>query len=290
MPATHLIRASELRGRGWSKRELASAVADGRLIAVRKGAYAVPDTHDDLITAGRMRGRVTGTSALRRLGVFVVENECLHVNVPPTASRFPSPVRPHRIHRRVLLRTPHPDGLLVEPLDAVYDAVVAQPPRAGIATIDSALHLGVLRLDELDELFAALPRRFRRLRRLLDPRAESGPESLVRLMLRALGCSFECQVTIPGVGRVDFLVDGWLIIECDSAAHHSSWDAQRRDRRRDAAAAQRGLATLRVIAEDILWHPDEVVAAIAGLVGSRPVCHEHARVARRRPTRGGFAD
>jgi very-short-patch-repair endonuclease len=39
------------------------------------------------------------------------------------------------------------------------------------------------------------------------------------------------------VGRVDFLVEGWLIIECDSKAHHEGWDKQRRDRRRDLAAA-----------------------------------------------------
>lgn len=216
-----------------------------------------------------MQGRLTGVSELSRLGVFVLGVDRLDINVPPSASRLPRLTRPHRIHRRLLLRAPHPDALVVEALDAVYDAVLTQPVRASIATIDSALHLGVIDADGLDEIFAALPRRFRSIRRLLDPRAESGPETLLRLMLRSLGCEFVSQVKIPSVGRVDFLVGESLIIECDSEAHHASWDSQRSDRRRDLAAAKLGLCTFRAIAEDILWHPADVQAALAGLVASQ---------------------
>ncbi len=88
---------------------------------------------------------------------------------------------------------------------------------------------------------------------------------MVRLMLRSLGLCWEAQVSIPLVGRVDFVVEKWLIIECDSKTHHSSWDAQREDRRRDRAAAAAGYLTLRFIAEEILYKPDSVRAAIAGL-------------------------
>ena len=103
----------------------------------------------------------------------------------------------------------------------------------------------------------------------LEPGAESGPESLVRLMLRTIGVAFDVQRQLDGVARVDFLVDGWLIVECDSQAHHSSWEAQRRDRRRDQIAATQGFATYRPIAEDIMWQPDEVRAALRGLLGAR---------------------
>lgn len=270
-----LIRTDTLRARGWTKRQIAAAVAADRVVRLRVGAFGSPEYPADVLDAGRMLGRLTGASELRRLGVFVLRVDRVEINVPPSSSRLPQLARPHRIHRRALIREPHPDALVVEPLDAVYDAVLAQPPRAAIATIDSALHLGVIRGDDLDELFAALPRRYRRLRRLLDSRAESGPETLLRLILRALGCSYECQVDIPGVGRVDFLVDGWLIVECDSEAHHASWEAQKSDRRRDLAAAKLGLATFRVIAEDILWHPDEVRPALAGLLAAHSLCRKH---------------
>ncbi len=89
------------------------------------------------------------------------------------------------------------------------------------------------------------------------------------LILRAIGCSFDVQVTVSGVGRVDFVVDGWLIIECDSEAFHSSWEQQKRDRRRDQAAAAQGFSTSRPITEDIMWHPDEVRAAVVGLLAGR---------------------
>ncbi len=88
-------------------------------------------------------------------------------------------------------------------------------------------------------------------------------------MLRALGVPFEVQVVIDGVGRVDFVVADWLIVECDSDEHHSGWDRQRRDRRRDQAAAALGYATYRPIAEDIMWHPQRVRDALAGLLAGR---------------------
>ena len=208
-------------------------------------------------------------SEAARRGIFVLDSSVLHLHVAPHSSDLRRVARPIRVHWGSLHRQPHPQAASVELFDALLQAVRCQPPRAAIATLDSALNRGALREDDLDELFGALPRRFRRLRPLLDARSESGPETFLRLILRSLGVRFELQVVIDGVGRVDFLVDGWLIIECDSRAHHSDWDSQRSDRRRDQAAAALGLATFRPIAEDIMWSPDAVRAAIQGLIARR---------------------
>ncbi|MGN8553563.1 UNVERIFIED_CONTAM: endonuclease domain-containing protein [Microbacterium sp. SLM126] len=70
------------------------------------------------------------------------------------------------------------------------------------------------------------------------------------------------------MGRVDFVVEGRLIVECDSRAHHSDWNQQRTDYRRDLAAAQQGFVTLRLMAEDILYRPDEVFLALRGAVAA----------------------
>jgi hypothetical protein len=51
----------------------------------------------------------------------------------------------------------------------------------------------------------------------VDAWSGAGAETLVRLMLRTVGARFEPQVEVPGVGRVDVLVDGWLIVECRAA-------------------------------------------------------------------------
>lgn len=110
-------------------------------------------------------------------------------------------------------------------------------------------------MDRLRTIFSALPQRFGTVLALADASAESGPESFVRLILRSLGASFETQVRLYGVGRVDFVVDGWLIVECDSRAFHEGWAKQQRDRARDLAAARLGYVTIRPLAADILSDP-----------------------------------
>lgn len=262
-------RRSELIRLGWTDRELKRAVAEGRLLKPRANAYLLPGTDPDLIDACALGGRLTCVSELARHGIFVLERETLHLHFHETRDLAPKTSRRMRRHWGRPRRAPHPSALALELFDALRESVRCQTPRAAIATLDSVLHLGLLRADDLDELFATLPRRYGVIRSLVDERCESGPESLLRLILRTLGVSFEVQVIIPRVGRVDFVVDGWLIVECDSFEHHSSWEAQRRDRRRDQAAAALGYATYRPIAEDIMWRPDEVRAALTGLLRGR---------------------
>ena len=162
------------------------------------------------------------------------------------------------------------DALVTDLIEALVQAIRCQEPRAAIATLDSAWHLGLVDEEAIAEVFSRLPRRYRRLRGLLDRRSESGPETLVRLMLRALGCRVDVQPSIRGVGRVDFVVDGWLIIECDSEEFHSSWLAQRRDRRRDLAAARLGYTTVRLLAEDVMWNRELVQAALKDVIAHGP--------------------
>lgn len=262
------LRTVDLIRQGMSWRQIRASAGDGRLLRLREGVYVGPDCEPACSDAVRIRGRLTCVSELRRRGVFVRDRHEHHVHIEGTSARLPPVPARWRVHRRVLLRTPHPRAMSVDVFDALLHAVRCQDPRAAVATLDSALHLGLLRADDLDEFFAALPRRYRRLRGLLDGRAESGPETLVRLMLRALGCSFELQVSIDGVGRVDIVVDGWLIIECDSKQFHAGWEAQKADRRRDLAAAERGYCTIRLVAEDIMWRPEVVVEALRGLLGT----------------------
>lgn len=262
-------RRSDLRAQGWTDRALGAAVADGRILRPRPGAYLPPGAPTEVVDALALGGLLTCTSALAHHGVFVLDASTLHVHLHTRRPASPAQTRALRRHWGRLHRAPHPRATAVEPLDALACAMRCQTPRAALATLDSALHQGVLRPDELDELFRLLPRRHRVLRKLVDARAESGPETLVRLILRSLGVPFTVQVVITGVGRVDFVVDGWLIVECDSEEFHSSWDAQRRDRRRDQAAAALGYSTFRPIAEDILWHPELVRAALRGLLRAR---------------------
>ena len=95
-------------------------------------------------------------------------------------------------------------------------------------------------------------------------RARQGPVAVVSAA--RLGVRLDC---IEGVGRVDFVVDGWLIIECDSRAHPEGWAKQKRDRERDLAAAALGYTTIRPIAEDIFGRPGHILEQIRRALASR---------------------
>jgi very-short-patch-repair endonuclease len=255
----------DLRAAGHSRRQISRELSSGRIVRARNDVYVAATTPEDMQVAARAGGLVGCVSALALWDVFVQENGAVHTHLRTNGVIRGTGAGVVR-HWGRLLRAPHPRALVVEPLDALLQAVTCQSPRAAIASIDSALNRGVVRGDELDELFAAAPARRRPIRPLVDGRAEAGTETLVRLMARALGGSVDLQVRIRGVGRVDLLVDGWLVIECDSRAYHSDWKTQLDDRRRDLALAARGYVRIRPAAEDILYRPEVVVAAIAGML------------------------
>lgn len=274
-----VLSRAELLALGYTGRGLTAAVRSGALRRLRRDHYvqAGPDAKADI--AVRIGGRLACVSLLETLGVFILDRSRLHVHVHRAMSRLrgPSPaLRPLDPRDKKLvrlhwgpLRWPVTSASAVDLRDAVACAIRCQPPRAAVATLDSILFLGLMTWDELFEVFAEIPERYGVLLRLVDPVAESGAETLLRLILRQIGVPFQAQVEIDGVGRVDFVVDGWLIIECDSRAFHEGWARQLSDRRRDLAAAERGYSTIRPVAQDIFDRTEAVAAAIRGILRGR---------------------
>jgi very-short-patch-repair endonuclease len=225
--------------------------------------------------AVRVGGLLTCVSLLTALSVFVFDGATLHVHMTRGSSRMRSPLTrrkrlPERGPERSVTLHWHPlvdtaTGCAVGVIDALVQAVRCQQPRHAVATLDSALNKAVIEPAQLVDVFALLPQRLGVIRDLVDGRAEAGTETLVRLMARALGFTVELQVSFDGIGRVDLVLDGWLVVECDSREFHSSWEQQVKDYRRDKLLAQRGYAVLRLTAADILYHPESVVAALRGL-------------------------
>ncbi|WP_109209872.1 MULTISPECIES: type IV toxin-antitoxin system AbiEi family antitoxin domain-containing protein [Microbacterium] len=273
--AEQVLTRADLLKAGLRPKQITRAVREGRLLRLRRDRYMLAASPSGVDRAVRVGGRLACVSVLVMWGVFVLDASLLHLHLERTMSRLRSPDDPclplHAASRRGLVLHWWPlrgDGATlgrVSLFDALVQAVRCQPARAAVATIDSVLHLGLMTWAEVRSVFDALPDRYRVILRLSDGTAESGPETLMRLMLRQEGLRYAAQVRIAGVGRVDFVVEGRLIIECDSRAHHEGWEKQRRDRRRDLAAAGLGYATLRPLAEDIMFNPDEVRIAVRGL-------------------------
>lgn len=83
----------------------------------------------------------------------------------------------------------------------------------------------------------------RRLLSHLDLGAGSGSETRVRFFLQKRRFPVRSQVFLPEVGYVDLLVGRSLVVECDSHAHHSDPE---NDRRRDMAARRSGYTVIRL--------------------------------------------
>ncbi|MDF2555260.1 MAG: hypothetical protein K0R60_1155 [Microbacterium sp.] len=273
-----LTRAQLMAG-GLSRRGLVRALNEGVIVRARRDQYVSAAAPSAVVQAVRIGGRVTCLSLLQLLGVFVFANDVVHVHIPRGASRLRSPEsvakplgarggrRRARLHWWPLSVMPPAHSACTDIVDALAHAVRCQPPRQAIATLDSALNKGLIGFADVEALFALLPRKYRVLQSLIDGRAQAGTETLMRLMVRRLGHEAVPQVHFARVGFVDLVVDGWLVVECDSRAFHSDWAQQVKDRARDLELAKLGYVTLRFTAAQILYQPDDVLAALRGMLG-----------------------
>ncbi len=264
---------TELLAMGMSSRDLTRAVAGSALVRVRRGLYALPNTPDSVIRAVRIGGRLACVSVLQAAGVFVFEAPFPHVHLARSASRSRSPGNRRRalthfnrdgceLHWRHLVHDIDSAEHRVGALDAVIQSVLCQSPSMAVATIDSAVHTGFIRADQLDLVFFHLPRRVQYLRDLVEPRSESGLESAFRLILVDLGIPFEVQVGIPGVGRVDFVLAGRIVVETDGRGFHGQ-EVSARDYDRDLALIARGYVVIRVSYRQVFFDEAAVRDALS---------------------------
>lgn len=272
----------ELRAEGWSPRGIRTAVENGRLLLVRRGRYAAPRTPADLIRAMRVGGPATATTAAATVGVWTPpaplstgRRSPLHVAVRPTTGRLMDPDEPSqplgdredvRVHWTAGLPRPAFISGLVPTLVMLQHLMLCVEPEMAVAALDSALRLRLLRESDRAALCAMLPLHLRSLVDAADRRCESGIESIARFRLQLLGLLVEPQVAIAGVGRVDLLIEGRLIIELDGREYHAGRFEE--DRARDAAAALRRFRTLRFTWAQVLFDWPTVEAAVLGALAA----------------------
>ncbi|KXO94752.1 hypothetical protein AXK56_19250 [Tsukamurella pulmonis] len=256
----HLLRI------GADPAEIDALRRHGTLAPVRRGWYATATADPAVVAAVRSGAAVTCVSALEYTpGVWVPPGERrTHLRWPEHRPVTLRPARSCRGHRP--LRTP---ARAVDPLPiALQCAANCVSAEQLVAVLDSTLRMPhPYTVDVLAEVFDGAPQRVLRVLGLVDPLAGSGTESLVRYRLVCAGIRVRSQVMVRGVGRVDLLVGDKLIIECDSASHHSG--AQRRaDYRRDRAAVIGDYRVLRLDYADVLFDWDAVYGDILAIVRS----------------------
>ncbi|NQX11318.1 DUF559 domain-containing protein [Microbacteriaceae bacterium VKM Ac-2855] len=210
---------------------------------LRPGWFAQPSATPDERRAALLGGRISCISLLDLVGAFRPPDARLHLAFKPTANRklADSEVVAHWSQR---VSAPSHSLVRVDRSEALGHALQCQPADMAVAIVDSMLFHRLMSRAEVDAVFAAMPRRIRRLRGFVDGRSESGIESLTRFRLAVAGIHCEIQVIVSRVGRVDLLIDGWLIIELDGGTHDEE-SAISRDRIRDAESQVGGYAVLR---------------------------------------------
>ncbi len=262
-------------------RTIRRLTSEGRLVAHAAGCLALPAADPDIVRARQFGARLTCVSAARACGFrLLAAPGATHLAIPHRRGPALHPeLRGVRavIHREVpalLDATPHPrvpggEGpLVVAPAEALARMLRCQEPMAAIVTIDSALNQGACTVHEIEALLGGPGSpAARAILAECDARSLSVAESVVRVTLRRAGLSVEPNCPILGVGYVDLLVEGVLVVECDGYAHHSSLAAFSEDRRRDRALHLAGYATLRFPSDEAARAPDDVLRCVLDLLG-----------------------
>lgn len=272
--ATH-----ELYALGFTRAGLRSAVLDGVIIRVRQGWFGMPDMDAVVKQAARVGGPVTCVTALRAQGFWTMEKEEIHLRVEPTDSRLRTrrdmrkrladePDRRIRVHWETSASGAR---LIVPPLEALVSMLGCRPVLEVAASADSLLHrhpnlIGTWRAmvrARAPHLLADLS--------WLDGVCESGTETTFYSKMRTTPCGVRRQVSIGGVGRVDFLFGKRLIVEVDGASYHTDPERFEADRRRDAALSALGYRVLRFSYRQVFQRWPEVQRAVFAAIA----CGDH---------------
>lgn len=280
-----IARQRDVRRAGMSRRCLRRALKEGRLRALTPHLVtnvAEPAADEQLRAAAiGLAATISHEDAALMWGIELATTpDRRHVTVGRNRSRRSHPgTRVHRADVDPDDRVER-DGVWVTGiLRTLLDLCRSRPIAEAVVVLDSALRLGRVSVEELTGALRDLPAgrgrdRVARALLLIDPRSGSVLETLCRVLLHQAGlCPDESQLVVRDskgqwIGRVDF---AWptarLIVEADGFAFHADRKSFRADRRRGNALVLEGWKVLHFSWEDVLDHPDEVVAAVRTALG-----------------------
>ena len=254
-----IAHGTQLQQYGATRPQLTKAVRGGRIERLRPGLFATGAVPADVRCSALHGGALTCARALRLHGIWVLNDaEDPHVWVG----------RRGRVHDHDGCRcTSHffrgvvPTGI-VDVETALIHLHHCEGDESLFASLESALRARMLSHAGKLRIRAALPASARWLIDLAGPDSESGLESILRLRLHVLGLILAVQVRIDGVGRVDFVIGGRLILEVDGKGNHDGPTMRHRDLARDAKASALGYETLRFDYAQVIHDWPTVQAAI----------------------------
>ena len=131
--------------------------------------------------------------------------------------------------------------------------LVCMPLKVSLPMLDAARNRGLYDVSTL-----AIPPSGSRLPHLREAlslssdRARSILETVASLQLIDMGLTPRVGVWIEGVGEVDMIILGFIVIEVDGWAFHSSKEQREKDLKRDRELLRRGYVVLRFTYDDVM--------------------------------------
>ena len=258
-----VVSSRQLYGIGLSRADVARLVRRGRLVSLRRRWFAAPSADERVVQAIRFGGVLSCVSVLEQFGVWRPPGVGgLHVRFT-RREKVSGGVQSHILPREIgepLVRASDSG------LKSVLCALTCLPADDAVAVLDSARQRRLVLDDDLHELRRWTSSAGRRVIVRSDGLAESGVETVMRLLLTRLRVQFQAQVVIAGVGRVDFLLGDRLIIEVDGEAYHADSVQFQRDRERDRMLHALGFTVLRFTYRDVMGDLDAVEQLLIGKV------------------------
>lgn len=263
---------------GYTRHQVAAMGRQGELLRARIGWYVSPTLEPDAVRAIRVGGRLGCVSAARSHGLAVPADHRLHIALDDHATRLRSSRNGFRNisagddpgvvwHWTGQLGDEGTERFRLSVVGALEQVAACVEPEWAIGVLDSAINKGLVSHEDRERLEATPSTR--RLLRLTDGKAESILESILRVRLNAAGIAVRSQVPI-GRYRVDFLVDGWLIIEADGASHGTAQQFAS-DRERDSFFVGNGYPVLRFTYRQIVDQWPQTLRAISAALHQRIV-------------------
>ena len=131
--------------------------------------------------------------------------------------------------------------------------LVCMPLKVSLPMLDAARNRGLYDVSTLTipPTGSRLPH-LREALSLSSDRARSILETVARLQLIDMGLTPQVGVWIEGVGEVDMIILGFIVIEVDGWAFHSSKEQREKDLKRDRELLRRGFVVLRFTYDDVI--------------------------------------
>jgi very-short-patch-repair endonuclease len=263
--AGSVARTATLLHAGFPERAVRSSLAAGEIQRLRHGVVALPGAAPDLVAAVLANGLLSCASAAGYHRLWRLHEPerlhllCRHGSAPGVV-----------IHRGSVVPAdfPRPVAGLT---DTLLHALRCLPAVEAAVMVESALQQGRTTLDYLRH---RLPGNrnggARSVLELVDGTADSAIEVVARLLFRGEGIYTQTQVELAGIGIVDFLLEGFLIVEIDGGTHLEAGQVKK-DRRRNNVSTLTGYAVLRYGYQDVVYNPQKIVDEVWQVLRGRVV-------------------